>query len=130
MSRSPILTSTRARYAAGWVGRSSTSLSARPVGNHPLGLALADEAVAVVVVHAKREEELVAVRPGDQRSCAGDELSAIDCAVAVAVESAQHPPSQVFASQAERTLPLAEESMRLSLPARCTNAFSRVAEET
>ncbi len=69
---------------------------------------LRDFAVAVVVVHAEREEQLVVVRPEDELSHALHELGSVDRTVVIAIEGREHAPREVLAAEAERLPKLGE----------------------
>ena len=70
--------------------------------DHAQDVLAVEGTVAVVIVHAKREGELLAIGPEDELAHALEKLGLVDRAVAVAVERGEHASGQVGAAQAER----------------------------
>ncbi len=69
--------------------------------DHPLELLAGDRAVAVVVVEAEGERELLLLGAEDEPTHGREELVLVDHAVAVHVEDREHAPREVRALEAE-----------------------------
>ena len=109
--------SASASRSGGCVARSATSLSARLIAIMRSSSSLLDRAVAVVIVQAEREHQLLALGPEDEPAHPGEELVALDHAVAVPIERREHAPREVLAAQPERAFS-SLTSMTPSAPAR------------
>ena len=71
---------------------------------HPQQLVAVQRTVAVVVVNAEHEQELLPVAPEDERARPFQELGLVNHAVAVRVELREDAAGQVLAAKAERSL--------------------------
>ena len=91
--------------------------------DHAIELVAGERAVAVVIVHAEGEHQLLLIASGDELADALHELVLGDDAVGVQVEGAEHTACEVLAAEAERGLELLDVDDAVGAGRACERAL-------